>query len=96
MKRLALIVIGFGLAGGAGLAAAGCGQEGAVPVGAVSTEIPADQTVTGSATLTAPPPDQTDSGTSAGSGSSAASGSGVVYQVWLRTGRVTVRHVARA
>jgi sporulation and spore germination protein/immunoglobulin-like protein involved in spore germination len=86
MKRLALIVIGFGLAGGAGLAAAGCGQEGAVPVGAVSTEIPADQTVTGSATLTAPPPDQTDSGTSAGSGSSAASGSGVLYQVWLVRG----------
>ena len=50
MKRLALIVIGLGLVGGAGLAAAGCGQEEAVPVGAVSTEIPADQTVTGSAT----------------------------------------------
>ena len=40
MKRLALIVIGFGLAGGAGLTAAGCGQEGAVPAGAVWTEIP--------------------------------------------------------
>ena len=86
MKRLALIVIGLGLVGGAGLAAAGCGQEEAVPVGAVSTEISADQTVTGSATLTAPPPDETDSGTSAGSESSAASGSGVLYQVWLVRG----------
>jgi hypothetical protein len=84
MKRLALIVIGFGLAGGAGLAAAGCGQEGAVPVGAVSTEVPAGQTVTGSASETAPPPTETASGTVAETGSS--SESGVLYQVWLVRG----------
>lgn len=84
MKRLALIVIGLGLAGGAGLAAAGCGQEEAVPVGAVSTEVPANQTVTGSATETAPPPTGTGSGTAVEGGSSAASG--VLYQVWLVRG----------
>jgi germination protein M len=84
MKRLALIVIGFGLAGGAGLAAAGCGQEGAVPVGAVSTEVPVGQTVTDSANETAPPPTETDSDTVAETGSSSASG--VLYQVWLVRG----------
>jgi germination protein M len=84
MKRLALIVIGLGLVGGAGLAAAGCGQEEAVPVGAVSTEIPASQTVTNSGTETAPPPTETGSGTSVESGSGAASG--VLYQVWLVRG----------
>jgi germination protein M len=84
MKRLALIVIGFGLAGGAGLAAAGCGQEGAVPVGAVSTEVPVGQTVTDSANETAPPPTETDSDTVAETGSSSASG--VLYQVWLLRG----------
>lgn len=84
MKRLALIVIGLGLVGGAGLAAAGCGQEEAVPVGAVSTEIPANQTVTSSETETMPPPTETGSGTSTDSGSDAASG--VLYQVWLVRG----------
>jgi germination protein M len=84
MKRLALIVIGLGLVGGAGLAAAGCGQEEAVPVGAVSTEIPANQTVTSSETETMPPPTETGSGTSTDSGSEAASG--VLYQVWLVRG----------
>ena len=84
MKRLALIVIGLGLVGGAGLAAAGCGQEEAVPVGAVSTEIPANQTVTSSETQTMPPPTETGSGTSTDSGSDAASG--VLYQVWLVRG----------
>ena len=84
MKALALIVIGFGLVGGAGLAAAGCGREGAVPVGAVSTEVPADQTVTNSGSATEPPPTQTESGTVAETGSSSASG--VVYQVWLVRG----------
>jgi hypothetical protein len=72
MKRLALIVIGLGLVGGAGLAASGCGQEEAVPVGAVSTEIPANQTVTNSGTATAPPPHETGSGTSAETGTGAA------------------------
>lgn len=84
MKRLALIVIGLGLVGGAGLAATGCGQEEAVPVGAVSTEIPANQTVTSSETETMPPPTETGSGTSTDSGSDAASG--VLYQVWLVRG----------
>jgi germination protein M len=84
MKRLVLIVIGLGLVGGAGLAAAGCGQEEAVPVGAVSTEIPANQTVTNSGTESAPPPTETGSGTSVESGSGAASG--VLYQVWLVRG----------
>ncbi len=84
MKRLALIVIGLGLVGGAGLAAAGCGQEEAVPVGAVSTEIPANQTVTSSGSETAPPPTETGSGTVAETGSSSTSG--VLYQVWLVRG----------
>ncbi len=84
MKRLALIVIGLGLVAGAGLAAAGCGQEEAVPVGAVSTEIPANETVTGSATATAPPPTETGSGPSVETGSGTASG--VLYQVWLVRG----------
>jgi germination protein M len=84
MQRLALILIGLGLVGGAGLAAAGCGQEEAVPVGAVSTEVPAAQTVTDSASETAPPPTETNSGTVVETGSSSASG--VLYQVWLVRG----------
>lgn len=84
MKRLALIVIGFGLVGGAGLAAAGCGQEEAVPVGAVSTEVPAGETVTGSATATAPPPTATGSGTVVDPASGSASG--VLFEVWLTRG----------
>lgn len=80
MKRLALIVIGLGLVGGAGLAAAGCGQEEAVPVGAVSTEVPANQTVTGSATETLPAPTATVIETGS------AGVSGVLYQVWLVRG----------
>jgi sporulation and spore germination protein/immunoglobulin-like protein involved in spore germination len=84
MKRLALIVIGLGLVGGAGLAAAGCGQEEAVPVGAISTEVPANQTVTDSGTETSPPPTGTGSGTVVETGSGGASG--VLYQVWLVRG----------
>jgi hypothetical protein len=84
MKRLALIVIGLGVIGGAGLAA-GCGQEEAVPVGAISTEVPANETVTGSESETAPPPTGTGSGTVVETGSSGAS-SGGLYQVWLVRG----------
>ena len=84
MQRLALILIGFGLVGGAGLAAAGCGQEEAVPVGAVATEVPAAQTVTTAESETAPPPTDADSGTVAETGSSSVSG--VLYQVWLVRG----------
>jgi germination protein M len=84
MQRLALILIGLGLVGGAGLAAAGCGQEEAVPVGAVSTEVPAAQTVTNSASETAPPPTETNSSTVVDTGS--GSSSGVLYQVWLVRG----------
>ena len=86
MKRLALIVIGLGLAGGAGLAAAGCGQDEAVAVGAVSTEIPANPTtVANPETDTTSPPVATgigtDTGVEPGSGNSSD-----VYQVWLVRG----------
>jgi sporulation and spore germination protein/immunoglobulin-like protein involved in spore germination len=84
MQRLALIVIGLGLAGGAGLAAAGCGRDEAVPVGVVSTEVPANQTVTNSGTATAPPPAGTESDTVVGTGSDTQSG--VLFQVWLVRG----------
>jgi len=84
MKRLALIVIGFGLVGGAGLAAGGCGQEEAIPVGAVSTEVPADQTVTNTGTETETPPTGSGSGTVVDPASGSASG--VLFEVWLTRG----------
>jgi len=84
MKRLALIVIGFGLVGGAGFAAAGCGQEEAVPVGAVSTEVTADQTVTNTGTLTETAPTGSGSGTVVDPASGSASG--VLFEVWLTRG----------
>lgn len=90
MKRLALIAIGFGLVGGAGFAASGCGQEDAVPVGALSTEIPANETVTGPVSETAASPGETDTGSSFGSGAVATLYSGAIpegrYQVWLFRG----------
>jgi len=84
MKRLALIVIGLGLVGGAGLAAGGCGQEEAIPVGAVSTEVPADQTVTNTGTETETPPTGSGSGTVVDPASGSASG--VLFEVWLTRG----------